>query len=111
MIEIKAETDVFIEMRDGVHLAADIFRPDAKGKFPALLAMCPFCKDVQAMPIHPQPYNSPLWAGFLEAGDSEYFVRKTEMNLLIPKISIPAATPANSEITFPMFVRNMPIIR
>jgi DNA-directed RNA polymerase beta' subunit len=35
----------------------------------------------------------------------------TEMNLLTPNTSIPAATPANSEITLPMLVRNMTIIR
>ena len=35
---IRLEKDVNIPMRDGVRLAADIFRPDAEGKFPALLA-------------------------------------------------------------------------
>ena len=31
--------DVTVPMRDGVHLAVDIFRPDSEDRFPALLAM------------------------------------------------------------------------
>ena len=33
--KVRVEKDVYIKMRDGVRLAADIFRPDAGGKFPA----------------------------------------------------------------------------
>ena len=36
---VKAEKDVFVKMRDGVRLAVDVYRPDAPGKFPALLQM------------------------------------------------------------------------
>ena len=42
--KIKEEKDVFIAMRDGVRLAADIYRPDTGGKFPALLAISAFCR-------------------------------------------------------------------
>jgi predicted acyl esterase len=35
--QIEGEKDVYITMRDGVRLAVDIFRPDAEGRFPALL--------------------------------------------------------------------------
>ena len=43
--KIRAERDVYVPMRDGVKLAANIFRPDAEGKFPALVAIGPFGKD------------------------------------------------------------------
>lgn len=36
------ELDVKIAMRDGVRLSANIFRPDAPGKFPALLMRTPY---------------------------------------------------------------------
>ena len=36
--QIRTEKDVFIPMRDGIRLASDVYRPEGKGKFPALLA-------------------------------------------------------------------------
>ncbi len=36
---IKTERNVRIPMRDGVTLAADVYRPDAPGKFPALMTL------------------------------------------------------------------------
>ena len=74
--KVKVEKEVYIKMRDGVRLAADIFRPDAEGKFPALLAMSPYSKDTQAIPIPPQPLGKPLWNGSLEAGNSNYLVSR-----------------------------------
>jgi len=42
--KMRIEKDVYIPMRDGVKIAADVYRPDADGKFPALLAFSPFSK-------------------------------------------------------------------
>lgn len=39
------EKDVPVKMRDGVILRADIFRPDAHGRFPALLMRTPYNKE------------------------------------------------------------------
>ena len=44
---VKTEKDVFVKMRDGVRLAIDIYRPDAPGKYPALLALGPYGKDLE----------------------------------------------------------------
>ena len=44
---IKEEKNVYVAMRDGIHLAVDIYRPDAREKFPALLAISPYGKDIQ----------------------------------------------------------------
>ena len=41
------EKTVMVEMRDGVRLATDIYRPDAEGKFPALLVRTPYNKEAQ----------------------------------------------------------------
>jgi len=38
----QVEANVRITMRDGVTLAADVFRPDAPGRFPAILARTPY---------------------------------------------------------------------
>jgi|SRR5262245_4029600 len=68
---MKIEKDVRIPMRDGVHLAADIYRPTADGKVPALLALSPYGKELQALALTmpPQARPSPLWDGGIEAGD------------------------------------------
>src|SRR6266566_7313801 len=39
------ERNVAVRMRDGVTLHADIFRPNAEGKFPVLLQRTPYKKD------------------------------------------------------------------
>ena len=41
---VKFEGNVSIAMRDGVNLRADIYRPDAPGKFPVLLERTPYNK-------------------------------------------------------------------
>jgi predicted acyl esterase len=69
--EMKIEKNVRIPMRDGVHLAADIYRPPTPGKVPALLALSPYGKELQALALTlpPQARPSPLWDGGIEAGD------------------------------------------
>ncbi|HPA47170.1 MAG TPA: CocE/NonD family hydrolase, partial [bacterium] len=42
--EVQFEKDVMIPMRDGVKLAANIFRPKADGKFPVVLMRSPYGK-------------------------------------------------------------------
>ena len=37
---VKAEKDIFITARDGVRLAADIYRPDAEGQVSSPLSLC-----------------------------------------------------------------------
>ena len=73
---LKAEKDVFVRMRDGIRVAADIYRPNASGRFPALLGLSPYSKDVQKLPIFEYPTNRDLGNGGIEAGDTEYFVSR-----------------------------------
>ena len=39
------ERNVMVPMRDGVRLAADVYRPAAPGRFPALVTRGPYGKD------------------------------------------------------------------
>lgn len=73
-----AERDRFVPMRDGVELCADVFRPEGNCPFPALLAMSPYGKDIQSLPVPPQPLGFAPWARSsvynraIEAGDPDY---------------------------------------
>ncbi|MCC6473454.1 MAG: CocE/NonD family hydrolase [Burkholderiales bacterium] len=74
------QLDVMVPMRDGVRICVDVFRPEAQGKFPALLAFAPHNKDLQAPALAdflpPQPAWSGLWQGGAEAGDSRYITSR-----------------------------------
>jgi len=78
--KMKQDRDVMVPMRDGVRLCVDIYRPDAKGKFPALLAFAPHNKDLQTPEAcensGSQPAWAPFWMGAQEAGDTRYFVSR-----------------------------------
>src|SRR5262245_13953591 len=61
------EKDISVAMRDDVKLAIDVYRPDAPGKFPALLAFGVHSKELQGdeypKTFPPQPSWSSLWLG------------------------------------------------
>ncbi|RDE07881.1 CocE/NonD family hydrolase [Pelagibacterium lacus] len=65
------DRDVMIPMRDGIQLAADIYRQPSDQKMPALLALSPYGKNLQALSLTlpPQARPNPLWDGGIEAGD------------------------------------------
>ncbi len=81
---IRVEKNVTIPARDGVNLTADIYRPDASGSFPALLAMSPYGKEVQALSrtLPPQAASGPLWDGVIEAGDTDYLVSRGYVHVI-----------------------------
>jgi putative CocE/NonD family hydrolase len=56
---VLVEKDVPMTTRDGVTLRADVYRPDAPGRFPVLLSRLPYNKD-----LRPRP------------GDIDYFVER-----------------------------------
>src|ERR1041385_257924 len=43
--KVHKEYNVLIPMRDGVRLAAHIYRPEAKGRFPVIVSRTPYGKD------------------------------------------------------------------
>lgn len=56
-------------MSDGERLCIDVFRPSGAGKYPALLGMSPYGKEIQSLPMAPQPPTSPVYSRQIEAGD------------------------------------------
>ncbi len=83
---IARDMDVMVPMRDGVKICVDVYRPDAPGKFPALLAFAIYNKDFQgpdmAEALPPQPAWSPLWTGPMEAGDTHFFVSRGYVHVI-----------------------------
>jgi predicted acyl esterase len=71
-----AEKDVYVTVRDGVRLAVDVYRPDAPGKFPALLAISPYGKDAQTCDSPPQPFGKSIFEASIEAGDPCYYTAR-----------------------------------
>src|ERR1700674_4098840 len=55
---VTIERDVAIPVRSGVTLDSDIFRPDAAGKFPALLAVHAYSKAAQSAQMMPEGFSS-----------------------------------------------------
>jgi len=80
--KVKAKKDLTVPTRDGVRLAADIYYPDAEGKFPALVGLSPYGKDVQKLPIADFPTDTKLMNGGIESGDTDYFVSRGYVHVL-----------------------------
>ncbi len=80
---IKVERNIPVAMRDGVHLSINVFRPDARGKFPALLAMSGYGKEEMELLMPPQPLNrSAVWDGNIEAGDFNDYVPRGYIHII-----------------------------
>ena len=67
------DDDVAVPMRDGISLLADVVRPDAPGKFPVLIAASPYPRQIQDL-------GAPF--GFIEAGDSDFFVPRGYVHVI-----------------------------
>jgi uncharacterized protein len=61
-----------IPVRDGTRLAADVFLPEGQGPHPVLVALSPYGKEIQSLPVPSQPPTSPVYAREIEAGDPRY---------------------------------------
>ncbi|MFI2478785.1 CocE/NonD family hydrolase [Nocardia xishanensis] len=59
------QNDVPVPARDGIQLMADVHRPDAEGRFPALIAAAPYPRQLQDL-------GAP--AAVIEAGASDFWV-------------------------------------
>ena len=66
---VVVEKDVFVRMRDGIHIAVDVYRPDAPGTFPTLYAVSPYQKDLAYLPAIPT-------FRFRETGDIRWWVEQ-----------------------------------
>jgi predicted acyl esterase len=80
---ITTEKDVFATVRDGTRLCVNIYRPDDKGRFPALLAVGGYGKELQELLLPPQPLQkSAVWDGNIEAGDTPDIVPRGYVHVI-----------------------------
>ncbi|MCW2514695.1 MAG: peptidase [Mycobacterium sp.] len=70
---VRHDVNVAVPVRDGVSLMADVHRPDADGRFPALIAASPYPRQIQDL-------GAPM--GFVEAGDTEFWVSRGYVHVI-----------------------------
>ncbi len=70
---MRCDQDVAAVMRDGVALMADVHRPDADSRFPALIAASPYPRQIQDL-------GAPM--GFIEAGASDFWVPRGYVHVI-----------------------------
>ncbi|EFK09398.1 putative carboxylesterase [delta proteobacterium NaphS2] len=71
---VKLDANVYVTMRDYINLAVDVYRPEKEGRYPAILSMSPYLKDIQQWP--------PYLTHSIEAGDSMFFVTKGYVHVI-----------------------------
>jgi predicted acyl esterase len=83
---IIAERNVSVPMSDGVNIDVDVFRPDGKGRFPVLLAVAAFNKEIQSDLTWPAATRTRRIRGTadacLEAGPIDFFVRRGYVHII-----------------------------
>ena len=73
---VVAERDVSIPMSDGITVDCDVFRPNDKGRFPAILGVHCYPKTWQSIPSVARGMMTDPKNGGVEAGDPEFYVRR-----------------------------------
>ncbi len=71
---VKLEPNVYLQMRDGIQLAVDIYRPEKEGRYPVLFSMCPYMKEIQQM--------FPGLSHSIEAGATAFYVRRGYIHVI-----------------------------
>lgn len=70
---VRRTNNARVPMRDGVTLLADVHRPDAQRRYPALIAASPY-------PRQMQDFGAP--AGFIEAGATDFWVPRGYVHVI-----------------------------
>ena len=75
---IAVRKNLEVPMRDGVNLIADVYHGTENKPRPALVALSPYGKELQAMALTmpAQRRPSPMWDGCIEAGDITRVVKE-----------------------------------
>ena len=71
---IRAEPDLDIPMRDGTRLRADLYRPETERRVPVLIAVSPYPRQAQYLSLP---------AGFIEAGQTDFWVPRGYAHLIV----------------------------
>lgn len=76
--------DLRVPMRDGVALVADAYHGTDEKPRPALVALSPYGKELQALSLTmpPQRRPSPMWDGCIEAGDIARVVQEGYVHVI-----------------------------
>jgi len=84
--DIILERNVPIPVSDGVVIDSDVFRPRSSEKFPALLSIAPYSKELQTARIWPRGMSTSMVRGVgdgvLEAGPTDFFVRRGYVHIV-----------------------------
>ena len=54
------DENIYVSMRDGIQLAVDVYRPEGDVRYPVLLSLSPYSKEIQQLP--------PQWSHAIESG-------------------------------------------
>ncbi|MSQ53192.1 MAG: CocE/NonD family hydrolase [Betaproteobacteria bacterium] len=74
---ITIERAVRVPVGKSITIVADIYRPDAPGRFPVLLTMSPYNREEQGAEMMPQGFpGNQFNRGMLEVGDFNFYVRR-----------------------------------
>ncbi len=81
---IAVRKDLRVPMRDGIELAADAYQGIDDKPRPALVALSPYGKELQALALTtpPQRRPSPMWDGCIEAGDIARVVEEDYVHVI-----------------------------
>jgi len=81
---ISVRKDLQVPMRDGVRLVADVYHGTEDLPRPALVALSPYGKELQALALTmpPQRRPSPMWDGCIEAGDIARIVAEGDAHVI-----------------------------
>ena len=63
---VRLTEGVRVAMRDGIKLAVDVYQPEQSGRYPVLLSLSPYSKDIQQKPPH--------WSHAIESGATGFYV-------------------------------------
>ena len=60
------DENIYVSMRDGIQLAVDVYRPEGDVRYPVLLSLSPYSKEIQQLP--------PQWSHAIESGATTFYV-------------------------------------
>lgn len=69
-----------ITTSDGIRLDADVFRPEAEGRYPVILSLAPYPVDDEVAPISPGPMRYPT--AHIESGDPHFYARRVYVHVI-----------------------------
>jgi predicted acyl esterase len=83
---ITVDRNVLIPISDGILIDSDIFRPQSQDKFPALISISPYSKELQTARIWPRGMSTSMvhgcGDGVIEAGPTDFFVRRGYVHIV-----------------------------